>query len=110
MAITETKSTCCYCGVGCGVLIQTENRKIIGVKGDPEHPANFGRLCTKGSTLHLTTKPEARALFPELRRSRDEPRQQASWDESLDYVAERFAAIIREHGADAVAFMFPANY
>jgi assimilatory nitrate reductase catalytic subunit len=100
----ETKSTCCYCGVGCGVLIKTEAGKITGVRGDPDHPANFGRLCTKGSTLHLTAKPDARALFPELRISRNEPRRKASWDESLDYIAERFASIIRKHGPDAVAF------
>src|SRR5450830_195468 len=100
----EVKSTCCYCGVGCGVLIQTEQGKITGVRGDPEHPANFGRLCTKGATLHLSTRPEARLLYPELRRNRTDMRQRASWDESLDYVAERFAEIIREHGPDAVAF------
>jgi assimilatory nitrate reductase catalytic subunit len=104
LAINETKSTCCYCGVGCGVLIQTEHGKITNVRGDPDHPANFGRLCTKGSTLHLTAKLDARALFPELRLSRDQARHQASWDESLDYIAERFAAIIREHGPNAVAF------
>jgi assimilatory nitrate reductase catalytic subunit len=45
---TEVKSTCCYCGVGCGVLIETEGERIIGVRGDPDHPANRGRLCTKG--------------------------------------------------------------
>src|SRR3989344_4753505 len=100
----EIKSTCCYCGVGCGVLIQTEQGKITGVRGDPDHPANFGRLCSKGATLHLTTKPEARALYPELRRSRNAARQKASWDESLDYIADKFAAIINEHGPDAVAF------
>ena len=104
MTIEETKSTCCYCGVGCGVLIKTEGGKITGVRGDPDHPANFGRLCTKGSTLHLTAKPDARALFPELRLSRNELRRKATWDESLDYIAERFAAIIGEHGPDAVAF------
>lgn len=104
MTIQETKSTCCYCGVGCGILIQTEAGKITGVRGDPDHPANFGRLCTKGATLHLTTKPEARALYPELRHKRNEPRQRASWDESLDYITARFAAIINEHGPDAVAF------
>lgn len=106
----EVKSTCCYCGVGCGVIIQTETDavsgtdKIIGVRGDPDHPANFGRLCTKGSTLHLTAKPDARVQYPELRPNRAEPRRRVSWDESLDYVAERFASIIREHGPDAVAF------
>ncbi len=106
---TEIKSTCCYCGVGCGILIQTasnvhDQRRIIGVRGDPAHPANFGRLCTKGSTLHLTAKPDARIVYPEMRSERHLPRSRASWDDSLDYVAERFAAIIREHGPDAVAF------
>ena len=51
---TEVKSTCCYCGVGCGMLIETDNGTISGVRGDPAHPANRGRLCTKGATLHLT--------------------------------------------------------
>ncbi len=100
----ETRSTCCYCGVGCGVIIQSEAGKIVGVRGDPQHPANFGRLCTKGSTLHLSAKAEGRALQPELRRGRDLPRQTVSWDEALDHVADRFASIIREHGPDAVAF------
>ena len=50
----ETKSTCPYCGVGCGVIIESDGDQITGVRGDPEHPANFGRLCSKGSTLHLT--------------------------------------------------------
>jgi assimilatory nitrate reductase catalytic subunit len=100
----ETRSTCCYCGVGCGVIIQSEGDRIVGVKGDPDHPANFGRLCTKGSTLHLSARSEGRALYPELRRSRSEPRSRASWDETLDYLAERFAAIVREHGPDSVAF------
>lgn len=104
MSVKEVKSTCCYCGVGCGVIIQSEGDKIIGVRGDPEHPANFGRLCTKGSTLHLSAKTEGRALFPELRRSREQERQRVSWDESLNFVADKFADIIRQHGPDAVAF------
>ncbi len=100
----ETKSTCCYCGVGCGVIIQSEGEKIISVRGDPEHPANFGRLCTKGSTLHLSAKTEGRALVPELRLNRAQTRQLTDWDNALDHVADRFAAIIHEHGPDAVAF------
>jgi assimilatory nitrate reductase catalytic subunit len=100
----ETKSTCCYCGVGCGVIIQSEGEKIISVRGDPEHPANFGRLCTKGSTLHLSAKTEGRALAPELRLDRAQTRQPTDWDTALDHVAARFAAIIHEHGPDAVAF------
>ncbi|HEY3326723.1 MAG TPA: molybdopterin-dependent oxidoreductase [Novimethylophilus sp.] len=100
----ETKSTCCYCGVGCGVLIQTEGERIVGVRGDPDHPANFGRLCTKGATLHLTTKPDLRALYPEMRLSRHELRQRVSWDDALDHAVQQFAQAIREHGPDSVAF------
>ena len=100
----EVASTCCYCGVGCGVLISSRDGRITGVRGDPEHPANFGRLCGKGQTLHETVAGHGRALFPELRHYRTKPRSQVSWDEALDHVAERFAAIVREHGPDAVAF------
>ncbi len=99
-----TRSTCCYCGTGCGVLIHHHNGQILGVEGDPEHPANFGHLCTKGSTLHLTTGLSTRALYPEWRAARDEQRRRIDWDTALDTVADRFAAIIREHGPDAVAF------
>ncbi len=102
--IKETKSTCCYCGVGCGVIISSTKDKIIDVKGDPNHPANFGRLCTKGSSLHLTAKLDSRLLYPELRTSRDAPRIRATWDESLDFVVEKFAKTIETHGPDSVAF------
>lgn len=102
--IKETKSTCCYCGVGCGVIISSQNDKIIDVKGDPIHPANFGRLCTKGSTLHLTAKLDNRLLYPEMRLIREAPRQRVSWDESLDYLTEQFAQTIEKHGPDSIAF------
>jgi len=61
--MTETRSTCPYCGVGCGVIIQSEGAQITGVRGDPDHPANFGRLCSKGNSLHLTA---AAALAPQI--------------------------------------------
>ena len=102
--IKETKSTCCYCGVGCGVIISSEADKIVGVRGDPDHPANFGRLCTKGANLHRTARDDMRALHPELRVSRDAKRSQVSWDDAMETVADKFAAIIREHGPDAVGF------
>lgn len=107
-ALRESRATCCYCGVGCGVIVQTDGEKITGVRGDPDHPANFGRLCTKGSTLHLTADPllqqQARALYPELRITRDVARERASWDDTLDFIAKKFAATIREHGPDSVGF------
>ena len=104
----ETRSTCPYCGVGCGVIIRSEGERITGVRGDPEHPANFGRLCTKGSTLHLTAAPvvtlHARLLHPMRREQRGEAPLRVDWNEALDHAADRFAQVIRAHGPDAVGF------
>ncbi|MCB6182207.1 molybdopterin-dependent oxidoreductase [Leeia sp. TBRC 13508] len=100
----ETRSTCCYCGVGCGMVIRSDGEKIISVEGDASHPANLGRLCTKGRTLPLTMANDGRALYPALRASRDEARQRVSWDVALDTAVNRFADIIEAHGPDSVAF------
>lgn len=99
-----TASTCCYCGVGCGVLIEHDGEKILGVAGDPSHPANFGKLCSKGSTLHLTGDLDARALYPELRLGKGLARSRTDWNSALDHAAAVFAETIREHGPDSVAF------
>ena len=56
------------------------------MKGDPDHPANFGRLCTKGATLHLSATLDSRALYPEMRLTREATRKRVSWDDSLDYL------------------------
>ena len=107
-AAGETRSTCPYCGVGCGVIIETRGAQIAGVRGDPDHPANFGRLCTKGSTLHLTATPtialHTRLLHPQLRLRREDPRTVVDWNTALDTAADRFAAVVQAHGPDAVAF------
>ena len=100
----EVKSTCCYCGVGCGVLIRSEGGKITAVRGDPDHPANHGRLCTKGASLHLTAQGNGRLLYPAMRQSREDAPERITWDKALDTAATRFAEIIRKHGPDAVAF------
>jgi assimilatory nitrate reductase catalytic subunit len=94
----QVATTCCFCGVGCGVVVSVSRNEIISLKGDAGHPANFGRLCTKGASLHLATDAGARLLYPEMNGVR------ASWDEALDHAAARFAQIIAEHGPDAVAF------
>lgn len=86
------------------MIIHSQNDKIIDVKGDTEHPANFGRLCTKGSTLHLTAKLDNRLLYPEMRLTREATRKRVSWDVSLDYLTEKFAQTIEKHGPDSVAF------
>lgn len=104
-AKTVTRSTCCYCGVGCGVLIESQDGRITGIEGDPEHPANFGRLCTKGRSLPLTAASETgRALRPELRLTREARREPTDWSHALDHVAARFADVIERDGPDAVAF------
>ncbi len=106
--MAETRSTCPYCGVGCGVVIESEGGAITGVRGDPDHPANRGRLCSKGQALHLTAAPhiavQVRALQPMRRAARGLPLQAVGWDAAQDEVAMRFADTIATHGPDAVGF------
>ena len=105
-----TKTTCCYCGVGCGMLVHThwvKNRiEIKSIEGDPDHPANFGRLCTKGVTLGLTAQPQlyaqTRAKTPELRLAKDAVREPVSWEHAAEHVATRLADLIAEHGPESV--------
>ncbi len=92
------QTTCCYCGVGCGVTATVANNKVIAVKGRVDHPANFGRLCVKGSSLHQTQVSPDRLLKPQLFGA------DVSWDTALDYSAQKFKTIVAEHGPDAVAF------
>lgn len=107
-----TRSTCPYCGVGCGVLIDfretAEGPEIIGVRGDPDHPANAGRLCTKGTTLHLTATPmvrhHQRLLQPGWRPARGAALQVIDWAMAEQQVADRLLAIRAQHGPDAIGF------
>jgi len=92
------RTTCPYCGVGCGVLADVGTGNTVTVRGDPDHPANFGRLCSKGSALAETLALEGRLLRPRVH-GRD-----AGWDEALDLVATTFSRTIAEHGPDSVAF------
>lgn len=94
MRVETVCTTCPYCGVGCGVLAGTDG----SIKGDPEHPANLGRLCSKGSALGETLDLEGRLLAPQI------GDRTASWDEALDLVANRFKAAAAEYGPNSVAF------
>ena len=106
--MSQTRSTCPYCGVGCGVIIESVDAQITGVRGDPEHPANFGRLCTKGSTLHLTATRavtlHTRLLQPMRRFERGGAPVPVSWDAALGHAVDKFAQVITDHGPDAVGF------
>ncbi|TPJ70139.1 nitrate reductase [Mesorhizobium sp. B2-7-1] len=94
----EVRTTCPYCGVGCGVLAEVAADGTTTVRGDTDHPANFGRLCSKGAALDETLGLEGRLLRPEILG------KPASWDDALDLVAEKFSRTIAEHGPDSVAF------
>jgi assimilatory nitrate reductase catalytic subunit len=96
-APAAVRTTCPYCGVGCGVLATPQADGSVTIAGDPEHPANFGRLCSKGSALGETLSLDGRLLYPEISGER------ASWDQALDLVATRFCQTITEHGPNAVA-------
>lgn len=95
---SETRSTCPYCGVGCGVLLSADGEGGITVRGDPAHPANRGKLCSKGSALAETVGVDSRLLEPEING------EVVDWNSALDHVAERFGKVLAEHGPDAVAF------
>jgi assimilatory nitrate reductase catalytic subunit len=101
--LRATRTTCPYCGVGCGVLATPDDRGGAAVSGDPEHPANFGRLCSKGSALGETLGLEGRLLYPMIRCGKGSMERMA-WTDALDHVAHRFRHIVARDGPDAVAF------
>ena len=92
------RTTCPYCGVGCGILATREADGTISVKGDPDHPANFGRLCSKGAALGETLGEEGRLLHPMIGEKR------VSWDIATETIARRLKDVIAKHGPEAVAF------
>ncbi len=96
--VETIRTTCPYCGVGCGILASARDEGCVDIKGDPEHPANFGRLCSKGSALGETVSLDGRLLYPQVTNKRSD------WEDALDQVAGEFQSAIRSHGPDAVAF------
>ncbi len=102
---TEVSSVCCYCGTGCGVRVRTQGRRVIAVHGDPDHPSSRGRLCSKGLALGDTVRSDAaRVLSAQLRVSRQAALANVPLQHAVDQAADRLAAIIRQHGPDAVGF------
>ena len=97
-AATAVRSTCPYCGVGCGVIATPDGRGGAAIKGDAAHPANAGKLCSKGSALGETLGLETRLLYPEIDGAR------TSWDTALDHVASALKRTVATHGPKSVAF------
>lgn len=99
------KTTCCYCGVGCGITVSKDAHGRINVEGDKDHPVNKGMLCSKGMNLHYTVNDRSdRLLYPEMRYSKEQPRQRVSWDVALERTAAVFRTLISKYGPDSVAF------
>ncbi|NOH77642.1 nitrate reductase [Vibrio crassostreae] len=96
------KSTCAYCGVGCGIEVRPTSSGKLEVRGDKDHPSNYGKLCTKGAALGDTVTPIGRLTQP-MQRVEDEQKQ-LPWGEASQLVADKFAQAIKEHGPDSVAF------
>ena len=96
--MAPVRTTCAYCGVGCGIRATPTGDRAVTIEGDPEHPANAGRLCSKGTHLGETIGLEGRLLHPMIGDKR------ASWDKALDLVAKKFRDTIARHGPDSVAF------
>lgn len=92
------KTTCAYCGVGCGITATVTGPQAVAIAGDPDHPANFGKLCSKGSHLGETVGLEGRLLHPEIAGKR------VGWDRAINHVAAKFADAIARHGPNSVAF------
>lgn len=102
---TSYKSTCSYCGVGCGIVVKKDRKGRITVDGDKEHPVNRGMLCSKGMNLHYTIQDHSdRLLYPQMRWSRNHPHQRVSWMEAMKRAAAVFRSVIANHGPDAVGF------
>ncbi len=96
--VTTALTTCPYCGVGCGVEATLLGGSVSAVAGDTRHPANKGRLCVKGSTLHDTLGEQGRLLHPRIGGVRTD------WTTALDHVAGSLKDILARHGPDSIAF------
>ncbi|MFI5303448.1 MAG: nitrite reductase large subunit NirB [Nitrospiria bacterium] len=99
-----TKTVCPYCGVGCGMLLTSVNNRVINVSGDKDHPANFGRLCTKGVTSAEPLRAEGRMTSPLIRNSRDQAPVTVGIKKAIEETASRLNTIVEKYGPDAVAF------
>jgi sulfite reductase (NADPH) flavoprotein alpha-component len=100
----SVKTVCPYCGVGCGMVLQVEKGQVVKVSGDKEHPANFGRLCTKGSSAHVVLRKSGRLECAFIRRERDQDPIPLPMAQAISDTAQRLRGLLDEHGPDALSF------
>ncbi|WP_410511693.1 sulfite reductase subunit alpha [Paenibacillus sp. BR2-3] len=104
MTTKKVKSVCPYCGVGCGIVLEVSGNRVVKVTGDKEHPANFGRLCTKGNTCAEAITESGRMEYAYSRPSRRDQPVRMGMDETISETAKRLRAILDKHGPDALSF------
>jgi formate dehydrogenase major subunit len=85
----ETTTICCYCSVGCGILVHTKEGKVINSEGNPDHPINEGSLCSKGSSLYQVVNNENRLRKPRYRAPGSATWKDVEWDWALAQIARR---------------------
>ncbi|MDQ0193037.1 bifunctional nitrate reductase/sulfite reductase flavoprotein subunit alpha [Paenibacillus wynnii] len=104
MTTKKVKSVCPYCGVGCGIVLEVSDNRVVKVTGDKEHPANFGRLCTKGSSCAEAITESGRMEYAYRRNARGQKPIKVGIDETISETAQRLRAILDKHGPDALSF------
>ena len=104
LSVKTLSSVCPYCGVGCGLLLETDGRKILKVSGDKNHPSNFGRLCTKGSTSAQALTNSGRMENAFVRQERNRDPVKTSMDQAITAAALRLREILDRDGPDALGF------
>ncbi len=104
LSIKSVKTVCPYCGVGCGMVLDTDGQKVLKVTGDKKHPANFGRLCTKGQTSAQVLTNSGRMESAFVRNDRSHQPVKTSIAQAISYTAKRLRDILDQHGPDAISF------
>jgi len=100
-------SVCSYCGCGCGVLFQVMDGQLVDTLPMKTHPVNEGKLCIKGWNLHEHVVSNRRLTSPMLKQNGQ--LQEASWDEAIQFAADKLQAIIKEYGPDSVGVLASAK-
>ncbi|MFM0117837.1 bifunctional nitrate reductase/sulfite reductase flavoprotein subunit alpha [Paraburkholderia sp. RL18-101-BIB-B] len=104
MSSTSVKTVCPYCGVGCGMVLHVEDGQVVKVSGDKEHPANFGRLCTKGQSAHVALRKSGRLEDAFVRHARGQDPAPLPMAQAISTTAARLRGLLDEHGPDALSF------
>src|SRR4051812_38808303 len=103
-AMKELKTLCPYCGVGCGMLAKSDGSRLVSLRGDPRHPANFGKLCHKGSSVGQTIDAPTRLRYAMLRETRGGEPLAVSPSRAIRHAADRLTDILQKHGPQAIGF------